>query len=241
MVISASTSAPTSAWVGLTCLTSRWSSGPGRLSSRSSASSIEDLPISLAPQTTTTPWSGKAISRSATPRKLRQPQPVQDHAALPSLSRSSRASAPRAVVGVGPVGAGGLDQFVDRVGGEPADAEVVELVVGRHHRDVGVPVPRAQRGEQPGVPVQAGVQRGPVGDGQRADQTELDHRAVLVGQLVEVEVEVGDVAAVVDLAAQREEPPAADPCGTRPSPGAPGRRSSTSTTSTCPESASMWS
>ena len=37
-------------------------------SSRSSASIIDDLPISLAPHTTTTPWSGNSISRCAMPR-----------------------------------------------------------------------------------------------------------------------------------------------------------------------------
>ena len=35
----------------------------------------------------------------------------------------------------------------------------------------------------------------------------------LVGQFVEVEVQVGDISAVVDLAAQGEEPPGADGAG----------------------------
>ena len=167
------------------------------------------MPTSLAPHTTTTPWSGKAISRSATPRKLLSrnrcritPRPLLEPQQQPE--RTARRA------GVGPLGAGGLDQFGDRLGGEPADTEVVELVVGRHHSDVGVPFPGAQSGEQAGVLVDARVQRGAIGDGQRADQTELDHGAVLVGQLVEIEIQIGDVAGVVDLPVQGEEPPAAD-------------------------------
>ena len=55
MLISAVISAPTSAWVGLTCLTSFFVDRSLASISKSSASIIDDLPISLAPLTTTTP------------------------------------------------------------------------------------------------------------------------------------------------------------------------------------------
>ncbi len=72
-------------------------------------------------------------------------------------------------------------------------------------------LPGAQPGEQPGVLVQAGVQCRTVGDGQRAGQPPQPHdRAVLVRQQIQVEVEIGDVAGVVDLAVQRDEPPTSD-------------------------------
>ncbi|PQM48582.1 hypothetical protein C1Y40_01200 [Mycobacterium talmoniae] len=104
-------------------------------------------------------------------------------------------------------------KFLDRGGGEPADTQLVELAVGGQHRQLGVPVPGAQPGEQPRVLVQAGVQGGAVGDAQGAGQRQPHHGAVLVGQLVEVDVQVGDVAAGVDLAVQGQEPPPADVAG----------------------------
>ena len=143
---------------------------------------------------------------------VRQDQPVQSHAAplrgAASLnnSASARLGVQRGIL----AGPGRVDQFCHGRGGEPADTEVRELTVGRHNGDITVPVPQPDPGEQPGVLVQAGVQRGPVGDGQRAGQDQLHHGPVLVRHQIQVHVEIGDVAAVVYLAAQRGEPPPAD-------------------------------
>ena len=115
------------------------------------------------------------------------------------------------VVGVLAVGARGGHQFVDGGGGETADAEVVELAVGRDHRDVGLALPQAERREQPRVLVQAGIQGGLVGHGQRSGERQPNDGALLVGHQVEVDVEVGDVAAAVHRMVQRHEPPAAHP------------------------------
>lgn len=112
------------------------------------------------------------------------------------------------VVGGITVGTCGGDQLIDGCRSEAADAEVIELPVGRHHRDVGLLVPQRQRREQPGVLVQAGVEGGLVGHGQRSVQCHPHDRAFLVGQAVEVDVEVGHIAVAVHRTAQRHEPPA---------------------------------
>ena len=124
----------------------------------------------------------------------------------PQQQRQRRAG----IVGILTVGPRGADQLVDCSRGEPADAEVVELTVGGDHRDVGLLVPRHQGGEQPGVFVEAGIQRGLVGHGQRPAEPKPHHRALLVRHQVEVDVEVGDVATAVHGAAERDEAPTAD-------------------------------
>src|SRR6185312_6892670 len=53
-----------------------------------------------------------------------------------------------------------------------------------------------------------------VGDRQRTGERQAHHGSVLLGHQVQVHVEVGDVAAAVDLPVHRYEAPASDvPCG----------------------------
>jgi hypothetical protein len=169
---------------------------------------------------------------------VRQHKAMQFHA-MPLVDQAQQQRERRAgVVGVLTVGPRGADQFVDRGRREPADTEVVELAVGGNHRDVGLLVPRHQGREQPGVLVEAGIQRGLVGHGQRPVEPQPHDGALLVGHQVEVDVEVGDVAAAVDGAAERDEAPTADALRVDPQRSR-GSSSSMSTTSTCPGSGSM--
>ncbi|CFS37804.1 Uncharacterised protein [Mycobacterium tuberculosis] len=73
--------------------------------------------------------------------------------------------------------------------------------------------PQTQPGEQPRVLVQTGIQCGAVSDRQRTGQGQPHHGAVLVRHQIQVQVQVGDVPAGVDLVVQRNEPPAADATG----------------------------
>ena len=79
---------------------------------------------------------------------------MQDHVdAFPQPQQQSQRTARGLCVRT--VGAGLLFKFVDSVGGETTDAQILELPVGRHDTRLGVALPVIHAGEEPRVLLQA--------------------------------------------------------------------------------------